>query len=63
MHANWYLMMQFVPLLFWQVIFASLTFVVCRKRHVNPWGWTLLTLIPGIDRLFFLFDRDLVFNS
>lgn len=51
---NTYLLMQILPLLIWQFIFAVIVFVVARKRGVNPWIWTIATLIPGIGMVIYL---------
>ena len=37
---------QFIPIMFLQLIYAAIVFVVARKRHVNPWIWTVASLVP-----------------
>ena len=33
------------------VIYAIVVYVIARKRRVNPWPWTIATLIPGLGML------------
>jgi len=40
--------LQFLPLFIVSVIYAFVVFVIARKRKVNPWPWTIGTLIPGV---------------
>lgn len=40
--------MQLLPSLLMQTIMAVLTFRICRKRGVAPWGWVIATLIPVV---------------
>ena len=40
------LILQFVPLLIFSLIYAVIVFIVARKRRINPWGWTIGTMIP-----------------
>ena len=37
---------QFMPIMFLQLIYAAIVFVVAQKRHVNPWIWTIASLVP-----------------
>lgn len=49
---------QLVPLIIVSVIYAVVVFLVARKRKLNPWGWTIGTLVPIIglfvSAIFFL---------
>ncbi|CAN5870351.1 hypothetical protein BH11PSE1_BH11PSE1_29850 [soil metagenome] len=38
--------MQLLPSMILGVIYAIVVFVIARKRRINPWGWTIATLIP-----------------
>lgn len=40
------LIIQILPSLIVGTIYAALVFVVARKRAINPWPWTIGTLIP-----------------
>jgi len=33
------------------VIYAIIVYVVARKRRVNPWPWTIPTLIPVLGMI------------
>ena len=33
------------------IVYAIVVYVIARKRRVNPWPWTIATLIPGIGLL------------
>ncbi|MBL8556296.1 MAG: hypothetical protein JNL41_18625 [Phenylobacterium sp.] len=33
------------------VVYAIVVYVIARKRRVNPWPWTIATLIPAIGLL------------
>jgi hypothetical protein len=52
------LFIQFVPIIVVSVIYAAIVFIVARKRKINPWGWTIGTLVPFIglfiSAIFFL---------
>ncbi len=49
---------QVVPFTLISIIYAVIVFIVARKRRINPWGWTIGTLIPFIglfiSAIFFL---------
>lgn len=45
------MIIQFIPSMVLGVIYAAIVFVVARKRGVNPWGWTIATLVPLIGLL------------
>jgi hypothetical protein len=49
---------QRVPLIILNAIYAIVEFIVARKRRVNVWGWTLATLTPFfglfVSAIFFL---------
>jgi hypothetical protein len=51
-------MIQIFPILFLSIIYAIVVFVVARKRNINPWGWTIGTVIPFVgffvSAIFFL---------
>ena len=40
--------LQMLPIMLVQVFYAWGAFGILRKRGVNPWPWTLASLIPGI---------------
>lgn len=44
---------EFIPLIIVQLIYAAIAFVVARKRSMNPWPWTIGTLIPILGMLVF----------
>ena len=33
------------------IVYAAIVYVIARKRRVNPWPWTIATLIPVIGIL------------
>jgi hypothetical protein len=37
---------NFAPLIVLSLIYASLVYVTAKKRNINPWGWTIGTVIP-----------------
>ncbi|MCR5878105.1 hypothetical protein [Phenylobacterium sp. J367] len=39
---------QFIPMMTLGLIYAVIVFVIARKRGVNPWPWTIATLVPAI---------------
>lgn len=39
---------QMVPAVVLGLIYAAVVFVVARKRHINPWGWTIAAAVPVI---------------
>jgi len=39
---------QLAPMMILGLIYALVVYVVARKRRINPWVWTIATLIPGI---------------
>jgi ATP/ADP translocase len=43
--------MQLVPGIIFGVLYAVVVFVVAQKRKINPWGWTIATLVPFIGLL------------
>lgn len=43
--------LQLIPLLTIQVVYAIIVFVTARKRPVNPWPWTIGTLVPGVGMI------------
>ena len=46
------LLMQFLPLVLLSVIYAVVVYVIAQKRRINPWGWTIGTLVPFIGPIF-----------
>ncbi len=42
------LIIQMIPAMTLGLIYAALTFVMARKRRINPWPWTIGALIPFI---------------
>ena len=42
------LLIQLFPLIFMGAIYAVVVFFTARKRGVNPWPWTVASLIPAI---------------
>jgi hypothetical protein len=45
---------QLLPLMIIQTVYAIITFVMARKQGKNPWAWTIFTLVPGIGMFVFL---------
>jgi hypothetical protein len=39
---------QLAPMMVLGLFYALVVYVVARKRRINPWVWTVATLIPGI---------------
>ena len=52
------LILQFLPLMTLQLIYAAIVYALARKRRINPWPWTIATLVPFLGifvfPLFFL---------
>lgn len=46
------LALQFLPLTILSFIYAAVVYVVAKKRRINPWGWTIATLVPAIGPIF-----------
>ncbi|WP_340646716.1 hypothetical protein [Phenylobacterium sp.] len=42
------MIIQFIPSIILGILYAIVVFLVARKRRINPWGWTIATLIPII---------------
>jgi uncharacterized membrane protein YoaK (UPF0700 family) len=40
-----------LPMFILGVIYAAIVYVIARKRRINPWGWTIASLIPAIGLL------------
>jgi hypothetical protein len=40
--------LQFVPIMIICVVYAVIVFIIAKKRGINPWIWTITTLIPVI---------------
>jgi hypothetical protein len=38
---------QFIPIMTLQLIYAAVVFVLARKRGLNPWFWPIGSLVPG----------------
>jgi hypothetical protein len=41
-------LMQFIPLMIIQLVYALVVFLMARKRGVNAWVWTIGSLVPVI---------------
>ena len=41
-------LIQLAPMMVLGVVYAIVVFIVARKRGINPWIWTIATLIPVI---------------
>ena len=39
-------LIQMIPTLILGAIYAWTVFVIARKRGINPWGWTIASLVP-----------------
>jgi ATP/ADP translocase len=42
---------QLTPGIILGLLYAVVVFIVARKRKINPWGWTIATLVPFIGLL------------
>lgn len=40
------MLLQLLPLTILSLIYAAVVYVIARKRRINPWGWTIGTLVP-----------------
>ncbi len=45
------LFFQFLPVMVFQALLAWLVYLIATKRGINPWPWTLGTLVPSIGLL------------
>lgn len=52
---NVHLLLELSPLMIIQVLYAVVTFLVCRKQNWNAWLLTLVVLIPVVGMIAFLF--------
>jgi hypothetical protein len=43
--------MQLVPGIVLGLVYAVVVFVIAQKRKINPWGWTIATLVPLLGLL------------
>jgi hypothetical protein len=43
--------LQFIPLMTIQLVYAAIVFVMAKKRRINPWLWTIGSLVPGFGVL------------
>ncbi|WP_157223713.1 hypothetical protein [Caulobacter sp. AP07] len=41
-------MIQFMPMIVLSLFYVAIVYVIARKRGINPWGWTIGTLVPGV---------------
>jgi len=42
------MILQLIPLMLLQGLYAYGAFFILKKRGVNPWPWTLATLVPFV---------------
>ncbi|RAK57256.1 hypothetical protein [Phenylobacterium deserti] len=42
------LVVQLLPLIILSIIYASVVYVIARRRGVSPWPWTIGALVPGL---------------
>jgi hypothetical protein len=42
------MILQILPVMVIQCFYAIGAFVISRKRGVNPWPWTLVSLVPFV---------------
>lgn len=40
------MILQFLPLTILSLIYAFVVYVIARKRGLNPWLWTIGTVVP-----------------
>jgi hypothetical protein len=45
MDPNDNLLTQLIPAIVFSLVYAVIVYAVARKRRVNPWPWTIATLI------------------
>jgi amino acid transporter len=45
---------QLLPFVIFQLIYAVVTFLLCRKQNWNAWLWAIVTLIPLIGMIAFV---------
>ena len=48
------MIVQLVPLMIFQIIYAIIAFKFCRKQNWNAWLWTIASLIPLIGMFVFV---------
>ncbi len=48
------LLMQFVPLMILQLLYAVVTFQIARKQRWNAWILTIVVLIPVVGMIAFI---------
>jgi ATP/ADP translocase len=39
-------LIQIIPSMVLGAIYAWIVFVIAKKRRINPWGWTIGSLVP-----------------
>lgn len=48
------IVMQLLPLMIFQIIYAIVAFQICRKQNWNAWLWTIAMLVPVIGMIVFI---------
>ncbi len=43
--------LQFIPLMTIQVVYAVIVFMMAKRRKLSPWPWTIGSLVPGIGMI------------
>lgn len=51
MNPNDNLLIQFIPAVIFSVIYAAIVYAIARRRRINPWVWTIATLVPIIGMI------------
>lgn len=51
MDPNDNLLIQLIPAIIFSLIYAVIVYAVARRRRLNPWPWTIATLIPVIGMI------------
>lgn len=46
--------MQLLPIMIFQIIYAVVVFQLCRKQNWNAFLWTVLTLVPVLGMIVFI---------
>lgn len=51
MDPNDNLLIQLIPAIIFSLVYAVIVYAVARRRRLNPWPWTIATLIPVIGMI------------
>jgi hypothetical protein len=45
------MIIQLVPITILAIIYAIVVFIIARKRGINPWPWTIGSVVPFVGQI------------